>query len=149
MKCSDKEWQHCNKEKMGCNGCAYNDEISIGEYVRTYNNGIKRIDTIWENKTVNKYGYEVGSEWDGKLYSIIKTTDIVKHSFDIIDLVQKGDYVNGYKVLYVCNEEPCPSGKYVDIDCNKPSEESYFFEDEIKSIMTKEQIKQIEFIIKE
>lgn len=31
MKCSDKEWQHCNKEKMGCNGCFYNDEIEIGE----------------------------------------------------------------------------------------------------------------------
>ncbi|MBQ3413978.1 MAG: hypothetical protein IJH39_01225 [Clostridia bacterium] len=67
-------------------------DIEAGEYVRTKNQGIKRIDTIWENKTVNKYGYEIGSEWDGKLYSIIKTTDIVKHSKNIIDLIQVRRY---------------------------------------------------------
>lgn len=33
--------------------------IEVGEYVRTSNNGIKRIDTIFKNKTVNKYGYEI------------------------------------------------------------------------------------------
>lgn len=42
------------------------NKIEIGEFVRTKNNGIKRIDTIFENKTVNKYGYECGSDWDGK-----------------------------------------------------------------------------------
>ena len=25
MKCTDKEWQHCQVEKMGCPGCAYNE----------------------------------------------------------------------------------------------------------------------------
>ena len=116
------------------------DEISIGEYVRTYNNGIKRIDTIWENKTVNKYGYEVGSEWDGKLYSIIKTTDIVKHSKDIKDLVQKGDYVNGYLVEQIDKDGfiVIHNGGYTFRSSNW-----------IKTIITKEQIKQIEFRIKE
>ena len=69
------------------------DKIEIGEFVRTKNNGIKRIDTIFENKTVNKYGYECGSDWDGKWYSYIKTTDIVKHSKNIIDLIEPGDVV--------------------------------------------------------
>jgi len=69
------------------------DKIEIGEFVRTKNNGIKRIDTIFENKTVNKYGYECGSDWDGKWYSYIKTTDIVKHSKNIIDLIEYGDIV--------------------------------------------------------
>lgn len=73
-------------------------EIEVGEYVRTKNQSIKRIDTILKNKTVNKYGYEIGSEWDGKLYSTIKTTDIVKHSKNIIDLIEVGDYVNGKEV---------------------------------------------------
>lgn len=146
MKCSDKEWQHCNKEKMGCEGCFYNDEISIGEYVRTYNNGIKRIDTIWENKTVNKYGYEVGNEWDGKLYSIIKTTDIVKHSKDITDLIEEGDYVNGCQVMGIY----VPRDTWEPIQINVDSQTiKYFIQDEIKSIITKEQIKQIEFRIKE
>lgn len=145
MKCSDKEWQHCQKEKLGCTGCFYDDEISIGDYVRTYNNGIKRIDTIWENKTVNKYGYEVGSEWDGKLYSIIKTTDIVKHSKDIIDLIEKNDYVNGCKVYRV---EKNTITVYQEVE-GQPVDYNYIMKDDIKSIITKEQIKQIEFIIKE
>jgi len=25
MKCTDKEWQHCRVEKMGCPGCAYDE----------------------------------------------------------------------------------------------------------------------------
>lgn len=25
MKCTDKEWKHCRVEKMGCNGCFYDD----------------------------------------------------------------------------------------------------------------------------
>ena len=70
------------------------EEIKVGEYVRTKNKGIKRIDTIFENKTVNKYGYEIGSEWDGKLYSTIKTTDIVKHSRNIIDILKIGDFIH-------------------------------------------------------
>lgn len=73
--------------------------IEVGEYVRTKNKGIKKIDTIFENRTVNRYGYEIGSEWDGKLYSTIKTTDIVKHSKNIIDLIEEGDYVNGKRVF--------------------------------------------------
>lgn len=28
MKCTDKEWQHCRVEKMGCPGCYY-DEIKV------------------------------------------------------------------------------------------------------------------------
>ena len=48
----------------------------------------------FENKTVNKYGYEIGSEWDGKLYSTIKTTDIVKHSRNIIDILKIGDFIH-------------------------------------------------------
>lgn len=120
-------------------------EISIGEYVRTNNHGIKRIDTIWENKTVNKYGYEVGSEWDGKLYSIIKTTDIVKHSKNIIDLIEKNDYVNGCKVYRV---EKNIITVYQEVE-EQPVDYNYIMKDDIKSIITKEQIKQIEFRIKE
>ena len=81
------------------------EDIQVGEYVRTKKQGIKRIDTIFKNKTVNKYGYEIGSEWDGKLYSTIKTTDIAKHSFNIIDLIEVGDYVNGIKVLGKTDEK--------------------------------------------
>lgn len=112
------------------------DNLKIGTLVRTSNNGIKRIDTIFENKTVNKYGYEIGSEWDGKLYSIIKITDIVKHSVDLIDLLEVGDFVNKCRVCEVTKNY---------VYCNDYSIE--FRENEIKSIVTKEQFMQSEFCI--
>ena len=121
------------------------EEIEIGEYVRTTNNGIKRIDTIFENKTVNKYGYEIGYDWDGKLYSYIKTTDIVKHSQNIIDLIEKGDFVNGVKVISL----------YDDIfsrGIELANRHRITFKDEwaeIKTILTKEQYEKNSYKLKE
>lgn len=59
-------------------------------------------------------------------------------SIEVIDLLRVGDYVNGYKVIGV-TLDPAPSGKCVDIDCNKPSYESYLFNEQIYEILTKEQ----------
>lgn len=120
----------------------------VGEYVRTTNNGIKRIDIIFENKTVNKYGYECGSDWDGKWYSYIKTTDIVKHSKNIIDLIETGDYVNGTKVNQI--SEPSLANDYKRlIYCNECEGlyESVLSNNEIKSILTHEQFESIEYKI--
>ena len=68
------------------------DKIEVGEYVRTNNKGIKRIDRIDNNKTVNKYLYFTGIEdFEGKEYMRIKTTEIVKHSKQLIDLIEVKD----------------------------------------------------------
>ena len=70
------------------------EKIDVGEYVRTNNKGIKRIDRIDNNKTVNKYLYFTGIEdFEGKEYGIIKTTEIVKHSKQLIDLIEYKDIV--------------------------------------------------------
>lgn len=146
MKCGDKEWQHCQVEKMGCPGCYY-DEIKIGEYVRTRNNGIKRIDTIFENKTVNKYGYECGSDWNGKWYSHIKTTDIVKHSKNLIDLIEIGDILKIKEDDSIC---------YIGLEKDETTLTYQEIIDEIKNnkikllaIVTKEQFRSIEYKIEE
>ena len=46
MKCTDKEWQHCRVEKMGCPGCYY-DEIKVNEFVRTKYGEISKITDIF------------------------------------------------------------------------------------------------------
>ena len=63
---------------------------------------------------------------------------IVKHSKQLIDLIEVGDFVNGYRVENVINEEPCPSGKCVDIDSSKDSSECTLWENDIQTILTKE-----------
>ena len=70
------------------------DKIEVNEYVRTNNKGIKRIDGIDNNKTVNKYLYFTGKEdFEGKEYGIIKTTEIIKHSKQLIDLIEVKDVI--------------------------------------------------------
>ena len=68
--------------------------IEVNEYVRTKNKGIRKIDRIDNNKTVNKYLYFTGKEdFEGKEYGTIKTTDIVNHSKQLIDLIEVKDVI--------------------------------------------------------
>ena len=51
---------------------------------------------------MNKYLYFTGIEdFEGKEYKIIKTTEIVKHSRQLIDLIEVGDFVNGKEVIEI------------------------------------------------
>lgn len=75
---------------------------------------------------MNKYLYFTGIEdFEGKEYGIIKTTEIVKHSKQLIDLVEEGDYVNGELI----------TDKW---DTRVSSIRSNFSEEDIKTILTKE-----------
>ena len=69
----------------------------------------------------------------------LKKENIANHSKQLIDLIKVGDIVNGYRVENVVNEEPCPSGKCIDIDSSKDSSECTLWEEDIKTILTKEQ----------
>lgn len=57
------------------------DEIKVGEYVRT------------KKGKIFKYG-------KGRAY-LGKDNEIVNHSFNIKDLIEEGDIVNGQRVLYI------------------------------------------------
>ncbi len=107
------------------------DRIEVGEYVRTKEGEIHKVIKIIEDD----------GDWD--YYCCENNTgyfamDIAKHREKLIDLIEVGDYVNGYKVINVINEEPCPSGKCVDIDSSKDSSECTLWENDIKTILTKE-----------
>ena len=114
--------------------------IEVNEYVRTKNKGIRKIDRIDNNKTVNKYLYFTGAEdFEGKEYGIIKTTEIVKHSKQLIDLIEVGDIVNSCIVVgfgYECvngNKEKSilVEGKYTKVNFA-------LLNWDIKTILTKE-----------
>lgn len=60
------------------------DEIKVGEYIRT------------KKGKIFKYG-------KGRAY-LGKDNEIVNHSFNIIDLIEEGDIVNGQRVLYIEKE---------------------------------------------
>ena len=65
------------------------EQIEINEYVRTKAGEIAKIvDINMFDKTIYKDG-------QGAKYYL---EDIVKHSFNLIDLIEENDYVNGYRV---------------------------------------------------
>lgn len=105
--------------------------IEVNEYVRTKDGVIDKVDALY-GMIENTVHLEKQKWFD--------TKNIVNHSKQLIDLIEKDDYVNGYKVINVINEEPCPSGKCVDIDSSKDSSECTLWEEDIKTILTKEQM---------
>lgn len=116
-------------------------DIEVNEYVRTKNKGIRKIDRIDNNKTINKYLYFTGKEdFEGKEYGIIKTTDIVKHSKQLIDLIEVGDYVNGREVKHIAMFEGFPDyPKLIFVDETHLIPDDTCENAEIKTILTKEQ----------
>lgn len=63
-------------------------EIEVGENVRTKNGKIDKVKN-------NNYYMQQYIECEKGLYL---RDNITKHSFNLIDLIEVGDYVNGYRV---------------------------------------------------
>lgn len=111
-------------------------EIQVGDYVRT------------DNGIIGKYIIQQSMDYinTGKQYiGIDIEKDIVKHSPNIIDLIEVGDYVNGWKVLSIVTtyDKPDEIGiKFLGFD-------NLLYDIDIKSIVTKEQFKSVEYKLEE
>ncbi len=116
-------------------------ELKAGMYVRTKHNGIKKI--------VALYTEAIFTDSNTR----IENKNIIKASYNIIDLIEPGDYVNGFlvrEVQKVPNEE---IGKVVvtdssNCDCWEGAPIDYRSE-EIKSIVTKEQFENMSYKVGE
>lgn len=81
----------------------------------------------------------------------VSTIMVAKHSFNLIDLIEVGDYVNGYKVLYNCEEtekEQC-NGEYrkcIIVATGKTGEWKMIDWD-IESIVTREQFEDMKYVV--
>jgi len=67
------------------------EELQVGEFIRTKSGELYKIDYVGES--IVTAGEEV----------IIPLNYIENHSFEPIDLVKEGDYVNGYYCRYITN----------------------------------------------
>lgn len=103
-------------------------EIKVGEYVRTHKGQIDKFKeyseeglfVICENKTYWK-------------------SNITKHSSNIIDVIEVGDYVNGWKVRDVYLEGERHYLKLTGL------EHARIYDDDIKSIVTHESFNSIKY----
>lgn len=126
--------------------------LEIGMYVRTKRGQIGKITTIGKDN--------IAIEFNGMWQDVVSKTNIAKEpSFNIIDLIEEGDYVNGGEVIemyekgrkYGCStyvfkqktiEVANDDYETIPMDC-------LFANDEIESIVTKEQFEQMAYKIGE
>ena len=115
--------------------------MNIGDYVRT-EDGIKKVLKYTYNKK-----YENGHcvLFDNNDYGILFTDEEVnkmKPSPNIIDLIEVGDYVNGHLVFDIAQAPK--KAVYIEDNTNKMAHIPHTNKD-IKSIVTKEQFKSMEY----
>ena len=113
------------------------DKIEIGEYGRT-NKGKIFIFAWLENldgkRYINKVLLGNGKIFENKFYYFDDGEEIVKHSRQLIDLIECGDFVNGMEILHIEDNK-----LYVEWN-NEFEEFTGFLENkDIKTILTKEQ----------
>lgn len=110
-------------------------KLEIGMYVRTKRGQIGKIVTIGKDN--------IAIEFNGIWQDIVLKENIIKSSFNIIDLIEVGDYVNGYYVEDILKTF-----------INVATGSNYFqsptiYEQDIKSIVTKEKFEQISYKVGE
>ena len=126
-------------------------ELEVGKFVRTKYGTIGKIIAIdlakprqekYPNHPSKKY-------WRDKILisyykGWITTQNIIKASYNIIDILEKGDYVNGYLVTYVYK----PDGNEVfRIEIERDTLKGHIIDksSQIKSIVTKEQMEKMAY----
>ena len=106
-------------------------EIEVGEYVRTFNGLIGKVTQLTDS---GNYAIRI---YNGAEY-VVRAV-IAKHSKNIIDLIEVGDYVNGYKVISIDTNAPNDCKECIELDRNNTYEYQWISRNEIKTILTKEQ----------
>ena len=121
------------------------DKIQIGEYIRT-EYGI--IGKILEDEDITENGVYIDTTFLDDYAdetNFVKYEDIKKHSFNITDLIEVGDYINGHKIVSeIWGEDDNELYFEIEGGFNKAD---YISEKDIKSIVTKEQFKNTEYVI--
>jgi hypothetical protein len=130
--------------------------MNIGDYIRTpfgITKCINKQQIIIEDNLFceTKYGYLYYLEdYDDEMCNITDSNlDEYKHSENIIDLIEVGDYVNGNKVIKSLPKDKRKKQEIIiDSTCFEYGELP-LKQEEIKSIVTKEQFESMEYKVVE
>lgn len=140
MECGDKEWQHCQVEKMGCPGCYY-DEIEVGNYVRTRGIIGKLIRIEFDKVDISLKWYVLNVNKSQEVF--VNKPYIENHSKNILDLIEVGDVLKikeDKDICYLGLEKDTTTVNYSDIKESIKNGKC-----ELLAIVTKEQFKSVEY----
>lgn len=124
-------------------------ELKVGMYVRLdRDQGIRKL--VNYNYGVFDLDEPIYTEFGAICFTIRENSkDILEASFNIIDLIEKGDYVNGKTIVDIgCLINGTKKGtKAIDYYIT-PNALCYFENDDIRSVVTKEEFEKIEYLIR-
>lgn len=115
-------------------------ELKVGMYIRTKDkNGIQYIRKVVELPKDTRYGSIV---IDKNIHNVkwVSKKNVLKASYEKMDLIKPGDYVNGEKVQFITRKRQLLSENCYDIL------EKYTG---ISSVVTKEQFESVKYEVKE
>ena len=111
-------------------------KVKLNEFVKLKDGNIAKIIKIDEKDPVyhNQQTYIIDEcvKMSGLCSNLIYSEDIINHNFNIIELIKLGDIVNGIPI-YAIQES---NG----VKCIKTILDETLYNDDIKTILTKEQI---------
>ena len=136
-------------------------KLEEGMYVRTKKGMMAKIISK-EDVSGSLHKEEIVFILDNGNRLALNSQKVIKARYNIIDLIEEGDYVNGYKIDYINSKCETPflrsnqpyrvdntlystlieKGK----DYNQPL---HFYNEDIKSIVTKEQFESMKYEVKE
>lgn len=114
-------------------------EIKVEEYLRLFNGMIIKWGEKGDTKIIGNEYLDYSGEYE---WSCL----IVKHSFNIIDLIEKGDYVNGEKVS---NVDKIDNTIFIEWENGNTYSTDIVNNKFIYSIVTKEQFQSVEYRLEE
>ena len=123
-------------------------KLEVGQFARLKSGYICKIININDYREPNmKYGVEANYLKD---VMFIGDDDVVKASYNIIDILEVGDYVNGSKVIDISiigkDKEKWVWVEQMEDNDNKYGDDYVGYNNEqIKSIVTKEQFEQMAY----
>ena len=121
-------------------------KLEVGMFVRTPK-GIAKIETIEEDRTEIYFNCDTGLSisFIKKDFTREEMAEFYKHSYNIIDLIEVGDYVNGHRVLEIFKDR-IKFGEDGLVLARKSNYDNYFlYIEDIKSIVTKEQFESVQY----
>ena len=118
-------------------------KLEVGMYVKTKNGYICKIINVNDFREPNmKYGVEANYLKD---VMFIGDDDVVKASYNIIDILEVGDYVNGYPIYEIVEYEDDTRAIVIDDD----NKSIIWKKQDIKSVVTHEQMEQMAYKVGE
>lgn len=122
-------------------------ELKENMYVRTKNGKIGKL-MGYMAFNENKIAILTNTTEKGiKITPVIDKDAIIKASYNIIDILEVGDYVNGQKIINIIPIDIC--GNEILDNQHIFTKDGEIFENEIKSIVTHEQMEQTAYKVVE